>query len=208
MNQPSPGPDRAAGSPAQGRRQLLAQLEHALRQASELVWQLRQLEDAESGLATALVAPAAPVAPAAEAAGGPNGRAVENRDEGLAAFERVWERLNSERLEQQQQGPVESEERRGLDLLPQQFLITIEDRDSQLDLVPLHRALQDLGPMDDFSLVSYVNGVPVISFRSTSSFPIQRLGEVVGAAFERDCEVIDQENGKLFLRLTPKAGSN
>jgi hypothetical protein len=190
--------------PAQGRRQLLAQLEHVLRQAADIVWQLRELEDGHPGPVLQAPAPQ-PAVQLVEEHGGPNGKAVENRDEGLAAFERVWERLNTERQEQQQEAAAAPDERRGLDLLPQQYLITVEDKDSHLDLVPLHRALQGLAPMDDFSLVSYVNGVPVVSFRSTGGFPIERLGEVVGEAFDRDCEVIDQENGKLFLRLTPRA---
>lgn len=181
---------------ANGRR-LLAELERALREATGLAQELRN-ELGEVGPALRAIEPE-------ETA--PTGEGASSRRDNLAAFERVWERISHEQLEQNQ-APQE-QPRRGLDLLPQVYLATVEDREGSVDLVQLHRALLALVKMEDLSLVSYANGVPVVSLRVEGQLDHERLGNVVGGALERDCEVIDQENGKLFLRLTPgREGGN
>lgn len=132
----------------------------------------------------------------AVAANGPNSGAY-------APFERLWERLEQERGKQQQ--PEEKEEVRGLDLLPRQYLMTVEDRESTVDLVPLHRALQGLTGVQEISLVSFANGVPVVSIRTDRELNLEQLGIAVGLAMDRECEVIQQDNGRIFLRLKPVA---
>jgi hypothetical protein len=126
---------------------------------------------------------------------GPNGGAY-------APFERLWERLEQERGEKQQP-ELEREEVRGLDLLPRQYLMTVEDRESTVDLIPLHRALQGLTGVQEISLVSFANGVPVVSIRTDRELNMEQLGTSVGLAMDRECEVIQQDNGRLFLRLKP-----
>ena len=124
----------------------------------------------------------------------------------LAAFERVWARLEQERLARgQESAEKEPSAPRGLALLPRQYLITIEDRESKVDLVALHRALLGLSGIEDVSLVSFTNGVPVISLRVTGDLALdQQLSEAVSTAMDRQCEVIQHDSGKLFLRLTPR----
>ena len=119
-------------------------------------------------------------------------------------FERLWDRIERERLEKEPGAEgAAAEEVRGLDLLPQQYLMTIEDRESRVDLVPLHRALLNIAGMDDVSLVSYANGVPVISIRVQGEIDLEKLEKAVAISMDRECEVIPQENNKLFLRLRP-----
>lgn len=179
---------------ARGRR-LVAELERALGEAIALAEQLRQELD-EGSPALRTVQPPAPSYGVERAT---------SRAEDLAAFERVWERISHEKLEQNQ---AQEEPRRGLDLLPQIYLATVEDREGSVDVVQLHRALLALVKMEDLSLVSYANGVPVVSMRVEGQLDLDRLGSTVGDALDRDCEVIDQENGKLFLRLTTKDGGS
>ena len=120
-------------------------------------------------------------------------------------FERLWDRIEREHVEKDPAGAAaDGESPRGLDLLPQQYLMTIEDRESRVDLVPLHRALLNIAGMDDVSLVTYANGVPVISIRLQGELDLQKLEKAVATSMDRECEVIPQENNKLFLRLRPR----
>ena len=99
--------------------------------------------------------------------------------------------------------PSEPSELRGLKLLPSNYLMTIEDRDTSVDLITLQRGLLTLAPMEDIRLVTYAKGVPVISLRFEGELDLERLSEVIGNATGRRCEVIPQDGTKLFLRLTP-----
>jgi hypothetical protein len=131
--------------------------------------------------------------------------------EGVTAFERVWARLEAEKLGMQAEPPASAGEDAAAKVtskllsLPGQFIITVEDRESKVDLVPLHRALTGLPGVEDVSLVSFANGVPVISVRVAGELDHARLSSAVGMAMDRECEVIPHESGKLFLRLTPHA---
>ena len=120
-----------------------------------------------------------------------------------APFERLWDRLEQERLEKQQ--PAEESEVRGLDLLPRQYLMTVEDRERAIDLVPLHRALQKVKGVQEVTLISFANGVPVVSVRTDRELDLEMLEGSVVTAMARQCEVIPQNNGKIFLRLKPAA---
>lgn len=120
-------------------------------------------------------------------------------------FERLWDRIEREHVEKEPGAATDDGEApRGLDLLPQQYLMTIEDRESRVDLVPLHRALLNIAGMDDVSLVTYANGVPVISIRLQGEIDLKKLEKAVATSMDRECEVIPQENNKLFLRLRPR----
>ena len=120
---------------------------------------------------------------------------------GSTAFDRLWDRIETERKQQDATPDSASADLRGLDLLPAQYLMTVEDREGKVDLVTLHRALASLAGMQDISLVSYANGVPVISIRASGEIDLDRLGAVVASTMDRQCEVIPQDNGKLYLRM-------
>jgi hypothetical protein len=146
------------------------------------------------------VVPPPPAAPASEPAPEPiagGGSAAHS------PFERLWDRLEQERVEKQ--APAQVEERRGLDLLPRSYLMTVEDKDTTVDLVPLHRALLSVMGVQEIALVSFANGVPVVSMRTDREVDLDQLGRAVSSAMDRECEVIQQDNGRLFLRLKPVA---
>lgn len=136
-----------------------------------------------------------PITPEAIAPKGESGR--------LAAFDRLWDKVEQEKLDKESgKEPEEAApEHRGLDSLPQQYLMTVEDRESKVDLVPLHRSLASLPGMEEVSLVSYANGVAVVSLRLEGELSLEQLGEVVATAMDRECEVIPQDKTKIYLRL-------
>ena len=146
---------------------------------------------------------------------GPSGPvAVADEPAANEKSERVWQRLERKRKEphvaraeqdnlSEPSSPSKPSELRGLDLLPKEYLMTIEDRDASVDLITLQRGLLTLAPMEDIRLVTYAKGVPVISLRVEGELDLERLSEAVGNAIGRRCEVIPQDGTKLFLRLTP-----
>ena len=146
------------------------------------------------------------VAPQPEAPAEPERPHVGNNGGGAhAPFERLWERLEQERAEKQQPAATEEAQVRGLDLLPRQYLMTVEDRERAVDLIPLHRALQTLTGVQEVSLVSFANGVPVVSLRTDRELDMDRMRTSVETAMDRECEVIPQDNGRVYLRLRPVA---
>ena len=125
----------------------------------------------------------------------------------LSSFEGVWERLERERKERSEADIEDIAEVRGLEHLPQTYRITVEDRDgTPVDLVPVHRALLTFAPADNISLVNFANGVPIVSVQMEGELDLERLAAAIGAATSRHCEVIQQEKGKLFLRLSSEEG--
>lgn len=197
----APGLDAAESgqpSPAEWQRAALDELERNLQAALGSIDLLRRSMD--GGAATpepAAVAPSdlkpEPVIPAKGSAG-------------ISAFERFWDRGAD--AEPEREGVTEERlaEPRGLDLLPKQYLMTVEDRERNVDLVPLHRALLSLAKMEDISLVSCANGTPVVSLRMVGELDQAKLQEAVSTALDQDCEVIPQDTGRLFLRLSSREG--
>lgn len=187
-----------AAAQTEALHQTLAELEQSLHAATRAVAALRQMVgDGQPAAPLSLVrpAPAAPPQPVEPAA-------PTDQESGYSPFERLWERVERERLERQQQ-VIEEPERRGLDLLPRHYVMTVEDRERRVDLVPLHRALQGLPGIEEVTLVSFANGVPVVAVRTDRDLDTDRLRTAVAAAMDRQCEVISQDNGRVFLRLTP-----
>jgi hypothetical protein len=205
------------GLPAPSWQDALDELERALRDASWAITLLKRSlleenaapprqrpsslppppEDDDDVYVPAFAAPAAaaPAPPSEE-------QAPADDSYGRSTFERLWDRIERERMEKAPgEGAVQSEPLRGLDLLPQQYLMTVEDRESRVDLVPLHRALLSIAGMDDVTLVTYANGVPVISIRVQGELDLEKLQNAVALGMDRECEVIPQENNKLFIRL-------
>lgn len=194
-------PEGSASPAANGWQHALDELEQSLRQAVRAISSLRD-SLAEPGAAPSPPAAVAP-APAADwPEPAPSAPLADPEHRTRSTFERLWERIELERRERAE-GPAAVEEpaRRGVDLLPQQYLMTVEDREGKVDLIPLHRALLGLVPMEDVALLSFANGVPVISLRVVGGLDLERLGSAVSGAMDRLCEVIQQDNGRLYLRL-------
>jgi len=130
---------------------------------------------------------------------------AEPETESNAAFERLWQRLDSEKLRPGAEPSKELNERlHGLELLPKRYLVTVEDRERPVDLVPLHRALLGLVKEDEIDLVSCANGTPVVSLRTTGELDPEVIGEAVANGMGQACEVIPQGDERIFLRLSTK----
>ncbi len=85
--------------------------------------------------------------------------------------------------------------------------MTIEDRDgTPVDLLPVQRALRAFASAEDVSLLNFANGTAVISMRTTGELDLDKLAAAIGLATSRECEVIPQDQGKLFLRLSIEEG--
>jgi len=196
----------AAGAPTgAGWTQALDQLERSLREAVQAISTLRySLADgaAPPPVADAAAPPAIADVPAEPAADAPAEATAEQR--ARSTFERLWERIELERRERESQAGEQAPARKGLELLPQDYLMTVEDREGKVDLIPLHRALLALAPVERISLLSFANGVPVISVRSETELDLDRLGTAVSAAMDRACEIIPQDNGRVYLRLSAR----
>ncbi len=135
------------------------------------------------------------------------------KTERLTDFQRVWARIEGQRIEQDKQAAADpapeageaGDGARGLNLLPKEYVITVEDGDASVDLITIERALLTLAKMEDVTLISYAKGVPVIAVRVEGELDLTALGNAVGSAMAKRCEVIPQEKGKVFLRLTAPA---
>lgn len=123
-------------------------------------------------------------------------------DDPYTPFERLWERMEHERLEKSRLDAEGEPQRKGLELLPQLYMVTVEDRERRVDLVPLHRALLGIEGIDEIALASYANGVPVVSLRAKHAIDLEQLRDAVEATLRRSCELIPQDTGRIFLRLT------
>ena len=84
----------------------------------------------------------------------------------------------------------------------------LEDADgTPVDLLPVQRALRAFASADDVSLLNFANGTAVISMRATGELDLDKLAMAIGMATSRECEVIPQDQGKLFLRLSAEEGN-
>jgi hypothetical protein len=203
-----------AGAPlGPGWQQALDELEQCLRQAVQAIGALRDTlvggappDGASAAPRQEAPAPdaSAPSAPAPDAPQ-PDAAAL-GEERARSTFERLWERIELEKREREAQGPEPADTRRGVELLPQDYLMTVEDREGKVDLIPLHRALLAFVPVECISLLSFANGVPVISLRSNRGLDLDRLGTAVSSAMDRQCEVIPQDNGRVYLRLQARPG--
>ncbi|HET6614339.1 MAG TPA: hypothetical protein VFH62_00510 [Dehalococcoidia bacterium] len=94
--------------------------------------------------------------------------------------------------------PIHAESKRGLDLLPRTYRITVEDKRRGVDLVPLHRALLSMDGVKDMSLLSYNNGVAIVALETTNDLIPDDLGHVVSRAMSRGAKV-EQHNEHTFV---------
>lgn len=97
--------------------------------------------------------------------------------------------------------PVRPEPRRGFDLLPRTYRITVEDKRRGVDLVPLHRALLAMDGVRDMSLVSYNNGVAIVSLEMVNDIDTQALGKAVSRAMSREAAVEQHNERTLVVKL-------
>src|SRR5205823_8411469 len=91
--------------------------------------------------------------------------------------------------------------KRGFDLLPRTYRITIEDKRRSVDLVPLHRSLLAMEGVRDMSLLSYNNGVAIVALETVSDIDPQVLESIVGRAMSRGARVEQHNECTLAVKL-------
>ena len=207
-NEPNPPPD---GPPSgESLKDALDELEQGLRSAFHAIEQIRNVLVGSEPVAQAAEPPALRVVHKADegeppAEPEPSAAPSPTRDaDPYTPFERLWERMEHERGERQRQEAAGEPERRGLELLPQLYMVTVEDRERRVDLVPLHRALQAVAGIDEITLVSFANGIPVVSLRARHEIDMEQLRNAVQSTLKKDCELIPQDTGRVYLRLTSR----
>lgn len=91
--------------------------------------------------------------------------------------------------------------KRGLELLPRTYRITVEDKRRGVDLVPLHRALLGMDGVRDMSLLSYSNGVAIISVEMVHELDPQALEFAAGRAMSRAAKVEVHNESTMVVKL-------
>jgi hypothetical protein len=97
--------------------------------------------------------------------------------------------------------PIEVEPRRGLDLLPRTYRITVEDKRRGVDLVPLHRALLSMDGVRDMALLSYNNGVAIVSLEMAGELDPDALAHSVSEAMSREARTEVHNEHTMVVKL-------
>jgi hypothetical protein len=97
--------------------------------------------------------------------------------------------------------PIHVEPKRGFDLLPRSYRITVEDKRRGVDLVPLHRALLSMEGVKDMSLLSYNNGVAIVSLETTGEIDPETLRTFVSRAMSREATVEVHNEHTMVVKL-------
>ena len=97
--------------------------------------------------------------------------------------------------------PQVPDAKRGFDLLPRTYRITIEDKRRSVDLVPLHRSLLAMDGVRDMSLLSYNNGVAIVALETVSDIDPKILESIVGRAMSRGARVEQHNEYTLVVKL-------
>lgn len=91
--------------------------------------------------------------------------------------------------------------KRGFDLLPRTYRITVEDKRRGVDLVPLHRALLGMDGVRDMSLLSYSNGTAIVALETTNELDPDTLGKAVAHAMAREVKVEVHNEQTMVIKL-------
>lgn len=96
-----------------------------------------------------------------------------------------------------------------LDLLPQSYTITVEDRReddrrSRVDLAPLHRALMEMKGVRDLRLVSYAHGVATIALEVQGEIDASELQSAIAEAMQRECIVVARDSQRIHVRMVER----
>ncbi len=94
-----------------------------------------------------------------------------------------------------------AEGKRGFDLLPRTYRITVEDKRRGVDLVPLHRALLGMDGVRDMSLLSYSNGTAIVALETTNALDPDTLGKAVAHAMAREVKVEVHNEQTMVIKL-------
>jgi len=93
------------------------------------------------------------------------------------------------------------EPKRSLDLLPRTYRITVEDKRRGVDLVPLHRALLSIDGVRDMSLLSYNNGIAMVSLEATTDIEPEVVRQSVSRAMAREARIETNNEQAMVVKL-------
>lgn len=93
------------------------------------------------------------------------------------------------------------EPKRNIDLLPRTYRITVEDKRRGVDLVPLHRALLSIEGVRDMSLLSYNNGIAMVSLEATTDIEPETVRESVSRAMAREARIETNNEHTMVVKL-------
>ena len=94
------------------------------------------------------------------------------------------------------------EPKRGFDLLPRNYRITVEDKRGSVDLVPLHRAMLGMEGVRDMSLLSYNNGVAIVALETTEELDPELLRSSVSRAMAYAARVEVHNENTMVVKLS------
>jgi hypothetical protein len=98
--------------------------------------------------------------------------------------------------------PLEVESKRGFDLLPVSYRVTVEDKRRGVDLVPLHRALLSMAGVRDMALLSYNSGAAIVSLETTGELDADTLAAAVSRAMSRPARAEIHSDHAFVVKLT------
>jgi hypothetical protein len=96
------------------------------------------------------------------------------------------------------------EPKRGFDLLPRTYRITVEDKRRGVDLVPLHRAMLGMEGVRDMSLLSYTNGTAIVALETQDELDPESVRLAMQNAMKRDARVEVHNEHTMVVKLTPE----
>mgnify|MGYP001566754761 FL=1 len=94
------------------------------------------------------------------------------------------------------------EPKRGFDLLPRNYRITVENKRGGVDLVPLHRAMLGMDGVRDMSLLSYNNGVAIVALETTEELDPELLRSSISRAMACDARVEVHNENTMVVKLS------
>lgn len=94
------------------------------------------------------------------------------------------------------------EPKRGFDLLPRTYRITVEDKRRGVDLVPLHRAMLGVEGVRDMSLLSYSNGTAIVALETQDELEPERVRLAMQHAMKRDARIEVHNENTMVVKLT------
>jgi hypothetical protein len=93
------------------------------------------------------------------------------------------------------------ESKRGFDLLPRTYRITVEDKRRGVDLVPLHRAMLGMNGVRDMSLLSYSNGTAIVALETADVLDPEDVRLAMQQAMQRDAKVEVHNESTMVVKL-------
>lgn len=84
---------------------------------------------------------------------------------------------------------------------PYSYRVTVEDRQRDLELVPLHQALSAMPAVRNMSLLSYISGVASIALESTEEILPPEIENTIHKTMKRSCSVLPHDSNTILVQV-------